>query len=228
MDNPVVHLDDAIARSDNLRGVRHYDYRRPLADKRAEKFEDAGGVSAVEIAGRFITEQKAWLCGEGAGDGKPLPLTPAEQTRMALHPVGEAHPLERRPRPPGPVLRTYPGVEKPQGDVLEGASPIEQVECLEDVANVLGPEASEVVIRQVNGVDSPDDDSSRRRPVEQAKDVEQGRLPGARRADDAEELAAMDVDGHGAQSQHRNGTGIGLGSVNQLGYWPRYHDKATL
>ncbi len=56
---------------------------------------DFVGALAVEIARRFVAEQKRRIGNDGAGDGDSLFLPSGELSRIMVHPVGETDDAER-------------------------------------------------------------------------------------------------------------------------------------
>ena len=111
--------------------------------------------------------------------------------------------LSRSPRPTEREQRRGVGcgrVAVPRGeldrepDVLLGGQRGDQVEELEDEADLLAAEVGELVLREVRDVDAVDDDASVGGRVDAAEEVEERGLARAARSDDRHELAARDAE----------------------------------
>jgi hypothetical protein len=91
-----------------------------------------------------------------------------------------------------------------QRDVLGRRQHGQQVEELEDEADVVAPQLRELAVVQAADVDAGDGDLARRGLVEAGEDVHQRRLARARRAHDGGQPAFGDLDRHAAQrGDHR-------------------------
>ena len=76
---------------------------------------------------------------ERAGDGHPLHLAPRQLRRLVVHAVREPHPLQHAPGPLLALLRRDPAEKQRKLDVLLRGRVREQVEVLEDEADVPVP-----------------------------------------------------------------------------------------
>src|SRR5882724_623419 len=121
---------------------------------------------------------------------------------MVMLAVGEAHRLQPGPRALPPLARRDPAVEQRQLDVLERARAREQIEHLEDEADLRVAHGGQLVARQARHVLGVEPVAPRRRAVEAAEQVHEGGLAGARRAHDSDELAGLDRHRHTAQRVH--------------------------
>src|SRR5207245_9402099 len=79
-------------------------------------------------------------------------------------------------------------------DVLECGKVWQQVEELEDEANVVAAEPGQPRLTELAEVRAAHGDPTRRRPVEPGDHVEQGGLAAARRSHDRGELTLLDAD----------------------------------
>src|SRR5437879_649169 len=80
------------------------------------------------------------------------------------------------------------------GDVLERSQGGNQMEELEDEADLLAAELREPVFVKLRDVDTVDDDRSRRRRIEPGNQAEQRRFPTSRWSDDGHELSLRNGD----------------------------------
>jgi hypothetical protein len=158
----------------------------------------------VERRRRLVEEHDLGLHGQGAGDRHALLLPAGQLGRVLVRLLGNAHPLQelhrhllRRSRA---SLRTFRF--GPEGDVLERGQVREQVERLEhhpDLAADGGDVAD--VVRQLDAVD---DDLPALVLLEPVDRADEGRLAGARRAEDDDHLARRQTicDGQVDAAQH--------------------------
>ncbi len=121
--------------------------------------------------------------------------------RVVGHAVAEPDVLQH-PHGDALCIPLAPGDVDAERDVLEGAQPGEEVEGLEDEADVPPAEGCEPGSRGARDVGAGDDDATARRRVERADEVEQRRLPAARRAEDDDELALADPQVDALERRH--------------------------
>jgi hypothetical protein len=93
-----------------------------------------------------------------------------------LSAILEADALEQPVEPAG--LRLAAGEHQRQGHVLLGREHGEEVEELEDEADVLAPQLRELVVVKGRDLGAVDLDRAARRPVEAGQDVHERRLAG--------------------------------------------------
>jgi hypothetical protein len=127
--------------------------------------------------------------------------------------VPEADALERGAGRGHARLGRRAAVEQPLGDVLQRAHPVEQEELLEHEADRARAQAGELAVVEVGDVGAGHRDAAFRRAVERAHHVQQGRLAGPGRADDADQLAVVDPQAHAVQRAHA--AAVLLGDVLQ-------------
>src|SRR5580704_956013 len=78
------------ASSDQRIVGHHEDGLGIFADQFFDESHDFIGAFAVEVAGRFVAEQKGWIGDDGASDGYALFLSAGELTGKVVHAIGEA------------------------------------------------------------------------------------------------------------------------------------------
>src|SRR5207248_9430547 len=86
------------------------------------------------------------------------------------------------------------GIQKRELDVLDRRRPGEQIESLEDEANLLVADRRQLVVREPRHVAAVQEIRAGRRPIEAAEDMHQRRFARPGGTDDRDELAALDVD----------------------------------
>ena len=88
-----------------------------------------------------------------------------------------------------PTAQWLAGVHQADGHVLDSGQSFDEVELLEDEADVTVAQRRQVGVAEACDVVAGDVDRARRRQVERADEVEQRALPGSRRSDDGDEVA---------------------------------------
>jgi len=115
-DRAVLHRQDPVGRGGNVRFVRDEDNRHALLtierDKPIHEFVQGAGI---QIAGRLVSEQKAWCVDERAGDGNAPLLAARKLARRVALPIAEADELQRLTRP----LGSHGAAQRLRGRVIE-------------------------------------------------------------------------------------------------------------
>ncbi len=147
---------------------------------------------AVEVAGRFVGEQDERAGDDGAGDGDALLLAAGEFGRRVVLPAGQADHRQRLARRGVAVLGVFTAIEQRQLDVLLRRSPGEQIETLENEAEVVAAQERALVARELVDAHIPEDVGAGGRRVEAAEDVECRRFARTARSHDGHEFALAD------------------------------------
>ena len=135
--------------------VRHHDDRLAvLVDRAAEELEDLPARGRVEVAGRLVREQHRRLRDERAGNRDALLLPAGELGRAVRQPVAETHVGDELVEPA--VLRLLARDRQRERDVLLRVKHRQQVEELEDEADVLTPQLRQVVVAERRDLGSGD------------------------------------------------------------------------
>jgi hypothetical protein len=99
-------------------------------------------------------------------------------------------------------LRGAPGDDGWQDDVFERGHPLEQVEELEDKADVLAPHPGALVLVHVRERLAGEDDRASVKRVDAGDEVQECRLPAARGAHHDDELAIPQLEVNSAERPH--------------------------
>ena len=151
-------------------------------------------VARVQRAGRLVGQEDGGPVDDRPGDRQPLPLAAAEGRREASQPVAEAELAEELLRA-GPRLGPRRARELGRDqDVVANRQVVEQLEELEDEADLRPPEPGSVRLAEPVDADAVEVDLAAGRPVQPADQVEQGRLAAARRAHDRGHPPGLDVE----------------------------------
>src|SRR5712692_10451264 len=134
----------AVAKLEGALGIRRdvqfmcdQHHRQPfLLVQALQDVHDLDGRAAVQVAGGLVGQQERRLVHQGARDGHALLLPPGELAREVMCAVGKPHALERQLRALLALFRGNSRVHRRQLDVLERRSAREQVELLENKAEL--------------------------------------------------------------------------------------------
>src|SRR5215471_2260576 len=96
LDEPVLHVDDALGVARHSSVVRYEDDRDPLFSIQFLKhLQDFYARLRVEVAGRLVGEQQRRMVYQRAGDGDALLLAAGELRRLVIESVTQADPLQQ-------------------------------------------------------------------------------------------------------------------------------------
>ena len=194
----VEHDDAAGAHLEQRAVVRREEHGRPGLVDLLEEAEDVDRELRVEVAGGLVGEDERRLADDGARDGDALLLAAGEDARRILAAPREPDALERLADARADEALRQPEHLERDGDVLVDAPRRDELEVLEDDAEV-APQERDGVVAQARDVAAEEEDAAvvdRLGAVEQAQ---QRRLARAARARDEDELAALDDEVHPAQ-----------------------------
>ena len=147
----------------------------------------------VERAERFVHEQHRGVVDEASRDGHALLHSSGELPRIAVLEAAQPHQREQPERAGAVVLAAQPLHVDGEQDVVEHGPPGKQHRRLEDDADVPA--------RAGDG-DAAQVDFAARGGKQAGQDLQEGRLPAARGADDGDELAFADGEVDPVQGQH--------------------------
>ena len=159
-------------------------------------------------------------------DRHPLALAAGELRRPVHRPVREPDAIERlgRPRPPLGLRRRRRRAGR-RRRCRAPSSARRRWNCWKTKPIRPARSAASSAVRQRRDVEAGDRDAARRRAVQRAHQVQQRRLPRARRADDRDELAGQHRERHAPQGLHRRLARIGLRGPLELEH-RRAHEVA--
>ncbi len=163
-----------------------------LAPQLVEQPEDRTTVSRVQVAGRFVRYQDARPVHERARDRRALLLAAGELARKVPRALAQSDTLEKFPH--APVILTTSERER-QTDVLLDAEIRHQVKGLEHHADRFASQPHQESLAGAREVEPAHDDAPAVRDIDSRHEVEQRRLPAARRPDEGNELAGLHAEG---------------------------------
>ena len=211
---PRVHEDDPVGHLAGERDLVGHDHHRPpLLGELAHHLQHLAHQLRVEGGGRLVEQDQLGLHRQHAGDGDALLLPAREPLRDSPRPCGARPTLasiarassaaSARDEPLHPARR--------QGDVAERRQVREQVEALEDEAD-LGPLGRHLAVRVVARPAAPllladppavDPDLAAGRPLEEVHAAQERGLARPGRADQRQHLAARHLERDAAQHLER-------------------------
>ena len=173
-----------------------------LADQLNELAEHMLGRFRIEIARRLVGQKQLRRVGKAAADCGPLLLAARHSRRPVIDAIRKANAAKQFARP---RLRLAPRGTADQlrnDDVLKRGKFRQQLMKLIDEADIRAPQPRAVLLRHLGAVAAIDDNAAAGRRLQQACNVQQRRLAGARWADECDRLACPQL-GVGPL-QHRN------------------------
>ncbi len=126
----------------------------PSSVQLVEQGEDLDARLRIEIAGRLVGEQDRRVRDERARDRDALPLTARELVRQVMRAIGEADALEHALGLGLALGEAHAAIDQRLHDVLQRRSARQQVEALEDEADLLIADVGELVLVQAADVAS--------------------------------------------------------------------------
>ncbi|MNF61755.1 hypothetical protein D3C84_434150 [compost metagenome] len=160
---------------------------------------DLGAAAAVEGARGFVGEDDMAAVHQGAGDGYALLLAAGELVGSVLQALAQAQAGEQGGGALAALLGRGAGIDGGDLDVFPRRGRGNQVVALEDEAERLAAQPGELVVVEVGDVLAGETVAAFAGAVQAAEDVHQGGFARARGADDGDELAGADGQGHAAQ-----------------------------
>src|SRR6185436_9225173 len=151
-------------------------------------------VAGVEISGGLVRQEDQRLACHRARHRDPLLLTARELRGIVLHPVGHSHLVQRVLDPFLPLGRGQPAVGERQLDVLIHGEIADEVECLEDEADLPVPNAGSLRGAELRHRLAVEHVGAARCRVEQAEDRQERGLPAAGWTCDGYVVAPPDLE----------------------------------
>jgi hypothetical protein len=160
----------------------------------------------VERAERLVEEQHLGPVDERAGERHPLALAAGELPGLALADVGKPHPAEYLVHACLPLLARHAADPQAVADVLGDRHVREESVVLEDRVDVAR------VGRRVRDISAAQLDVALIRALEARDQTQRRRLARARRPEQGEELACLDLE---VDAVHRDDVSVGLAHAHE-------------
>ncbi len=137
--------------------------------------------SGVEITGRLVGQQQRRAGDDGAGDCHSLLLAAGELPGSVVFPALKAHLAQGFTPQVVTFLGRKSSIDKWQFHIFQRRGAVEQVEALEDKAQVVAPQQGALVACQLAHIHTPEQVLAAGRGVETADDVHAGGFTGTAR-----------------------------------------------
>jgi hypothetical protein len=111
-----------------------------------------------------------------------------------IYPLGETDPGQHLEGFAFTLPARHVGIEQGQLDIVEAIGPRQEIEGLEDEADLLVPYVGKLVVIEFADLVSVEMVFAPARPVETAYEIHEGRFARTRWADDRQELARLDFE----------------------------------
>ena len=224
-DDAVADGDDAMGVLGDVRLVGDEDDGVAFGVKLVEEGHDLVAGLGVEVSGGLVGEDDGRVVDEGTGDGDALSLTAGELVGLVQHAGAEVDVLEGGF---GALFALVGGgsvVDQGQLDVVERGGPGQQVEGLEDEADLLVTDASQLVVVELGDVVSVEPVLALRGRVEAADEVHQRGFSGAGGPHDGDVFVVADAEIDAAEGvnlliTHLIGLPEIIGDDDITGTWP--------
>ena len=219
-----VAADDAVGEVDDARGVllgelgvvRHHHDQAVLGDL-GEQVHHLHARLGIERAGGLVGEQDLGIVDEGARDGHTLHLAAGQLAGLLVGMLAQPHLLERCQRAFMALGTRHARKRQRQLHVGEDRLMRDEVVALEHEADAVVAIGVPVAILVLARGDAVDDQVARIVVVQAADDVEERGLARARRAQDCDELAVSESDGHMVEGRLRErARGVRLADIAQF------------
>ena len=115
-----------------------------------EDRHDLGARFGVQVAGRFVGQDDGRIVDQRAGDGDPLLLAPRQLVGLVIQPVAQTYPRQCCFGARAAILAA--GVDQRQLNVGKGCGTRQQVEALEDEADLAAAHGGQLVFTEVADV----------------------------------------------------------------------------
>jgi hypothetical protein len=166
----------------------------PVAVQPLENGHYLGAAPAVEITRRFVGQQDRGIRDQRPGDGDALLLASRQLIWAVVDSVRQPDHLQGVFCQLFGILGIIVAVDQRQEHVLQSARPLQQVKLLEHETDLVISRVGQFVVVQVNHVHLVQPIVSRRRLVEAAEDIHQGRFARSRSAHDGDILTGVDPE----------------------------------
>src|SRR5579884_3762392 len=160
----------------------------------AEQVHDVGGGFAIEVASGFVGPDDGGIVSEGASDGDALALAAGEFGGPVFGAIGEAHTFEEFQCAFARLARWNFRDQHRQFDVFNGIEHGQEVEVLEDEANVTGAVGGALVIGEVAQVIALDVDIAFVDGIETGEAIEHGSFAAAAWPHNGDHFAALNFE----------------------------------
>jgi hypothetical protein len=164
--------------------------RLTLRTKSEQQIHDLLARVRVEVASRFVRENRFRIVDESARDGDALLLTAGKFSGPMIHPFAETHALEQLAAAFSRFFCRHTRHAGGQGNIFQRVEFGKQVVGLEHETNLDVPQVCQGRVGQFGNIFASENDFAAVRAIQSAKQVQQRTFARARRALQRYELSA--------------------------------------
>src|SRR5271165_344411 len=205
-DAPVADADPAVGEPRDILVVgRDHDRHPGARAKVGQRRHDLPGRVGIEVAGRLVGNDDARAVGERPGDGDALLLAAGQSRWKVTQALSQPDLVQELLGTLCALVRTDVVREHGDGDVLLGRERRDEVEVLEDKADVLRTDLGQLLVAEAGQVASLKADRAARRAVEGAEQLQQRALSRAARSLQRDDLPAVYDQVHASDCSYDHG-----------------------
>ena len=195
LDQPVAKMHHGAREARHLGLVRDHQHGdSAIAVEPRQQFHDLERAFGVEIAGRLVGEQHVGVGDDGARDRDALLLAARQLGGRVARPIDQPDLIEGREGGGPPRAFVIAAIEQGQLDILECGGARQQVEPLEDEAQIAPSQQRALVAAEALDMMASEQEAAGGRHVEAAEDVHRRRFARSRRAHHGHEVARSDIE----------------------------------
>lgn len=190
----VTYLDYPSRTGSDIRIVGNENDGLSLGMEAFENREDFRTGFRIESSRRLVGENDGRISNDCPGNRHALLLSAGKFVRTVPGFLGKSDAFERGKRPFPPLRLPYSLIRERKHDLFQGGKSRDEVVALKNESDLLSAKLGLFVSRKFFYGNSVEFVFSRRRGVEYAYDVHEGRFSGTRRSHDGNELPFLDAE----------------------------------
>lgn len=195
----------------------HHDGETILAVEFAEELHDLMRACRIQIAGWLVGEDDVGVGHQGTGNGDALLLAARQFGRGMVATVGQPHARQCLLRHATAFLVRDAAIDQGQLQILDRRGALEEIESLENEADVIAAENGAVIAAQGPDIDAVKEIMTRSWRVQRSQYIHAGGFSRTRRPEDRNEFTGTDGKVHAGQRMHGGfARAVGLADLLEL------------
>ena len=174
--------------------VGHDDHRHAVIMQFVEEFEQGTFRRRVEVAGRFVRQHDGWFRHQSTCDCDSLLLASRQFARTVGDSIAESDLIQGFERTLSSDRSWYSLVEERDADVFHDVQFADQIEGLEDEADLSTSDRTEFLVRKCGDIDAFQQVGPAGGRVQASQQIHQGRFSGTGGAHDGHVLALGNIE----------------------------------
>src|SRR6266566_1311919 len=207
---PMRQFNPPVGHAADLRRVRHQQNGMPRAMQFPQQFQHDLLVGLVEISGRLVRQNELRMIDQGPSQRDALLFAAGKLAWQVMKPVSQPHSNQRFRRLH--LVRDAVEVLR-QHYILERGKIGHEIKMLKNKSDFLGPISGQLALAQSSDVHAIHDSASARRPIQTAKNIDQGCFAGTGRAHDGDPFPREHLE---RDTIERAQTSVALGNILRL------------